>query len=329
MQTPFILSTEGRWSGGGANVLRNLRDICEHRPDVLTDERSISGWVFTARNAAPPRLLRSRKFVLMPQNAWPWSAPGYRNGRLPTWAALRLASEASLRRAKAVVRIGSVIPRAPSGRDTRIPNVLDLAFEGSLQQAGQITVPEWVSSCFVTVGSVGPYRNLDRLIVAYRDYRLRGGSRELLVIGEPTSHAQTQRLLDHGRRTPGLRLSLRNKDRATILAVMRSSAGVVLPSWIEASPYTPLEAAAVGARLACSQITGNQETLSAAGVTPIYFEPFSVPSISFALQELEAESLCVPWPIESPVERERLRVAWRGAMVAFLEALQRGLPNEA
>ncbi len=278
--TRFTFLEDGRWSGGGRGYLELAR-FAAQRHEVLNG--GPDGIQILPRNV-PARGQRLRRpFVVTPQNAWPWASEGAHPRELARVWGLRAASDLVLRAAAGVLRISSAIPVA--GRPDRyspvIPNVLDPGFEAALEASYDVDARA-IEGRILTIGSCYSYRNLERLIEAHR---LSGDPRELLIAGPVGSPAVARRVATAALDAPRVRIRWATLARPTCLAWLRAADLVVLPSMVEASPFSALEAFAVQPNVLASDIPGHREVL--AGYAPdgdrVFVDPTSVEAWAKAL----------------------------------------------
>lgn len=305
---PFGAMIDGAWSGGGRALISNLLLASEMYPEVLSCS-SRETTVVVARNWAPPRRLASGEFVLMPQNAWPWSgewrgvAAGSRRG------ALRAASEVSMHRARGVIRIGSAVPSIGRQLGAPLGNVLDKGFESALAQsrghARLVSGPH-----FVSIGSLTTYRGVRTLLAGYAEYKRQGGSYGLAIAGPKGRSVQLTEF-------DGVQWLPVALERPAVLGALRHAAGAVFPSTVEASPVTVLEADACSAEVIVSDIPGHRETCGRARV----FASGQAEELAARLVEVEdrhgtgAPEPCDPALVQ---RRVRMRQDWAAGLIARL-----------
>ncbi len=299
--------TAGRWSGGGHVVLRNLQFAAELFPDVFTDGDE-AGVPLYVRNLLPPRVLARGRFLYLPQNAAPWVSWKGTPRELSEKSALRLGGEVALRRAIGVVRIASVIPTRTRPATRIIPNVLDTQFEEAI--VGSDDLPRPVRGAIATIGSFRSYRNVFRLLDGFDEYRRRGGSLRLEIFGSIDIPPLYKRLRDRAASSEGVVLTGGSFSRPQALRLFRDAHAVVFPSLAEASPVTVLEAQALTARIALSNIPGHRET--SIDVPPsCFFDPASTTDITRVLISLEEMApMTTPASIVTRRDRDQRRVEW-------------------
>lgn len=249
--TRFTIDARGSWSGGGRAFLSNARHAASRYPDMIAvgDPKDHHGFSVLPRNV--PTSMKSRApSIIIPQNAWAWHGPALDPRSVLRRSALRAGSEVQMLRARGVIRIGPMIPERGNCHPQLLPNVLDASFEEALIDSRHLE-PKDTSEYLLGVGSLNSYRNYETVLDAHAQYLKQGGTRHLHIIGGGDSR-YLQRLGQPSGVTFHGALS-----RAETLAWMRHSSLTVLPSLVEASPMTALEALAVGAPLAVSDIPGH------------------------------------------------------------------------
>lgn len=256
-----------------------------------------------------------RPFVWLPQNALPWGPPV--SGERGLQGKLRLASGFVAHRATAMVRISGALPRLHSAPTSDVlHNVLDESFEECLQAEPSSDG----RGAFVCIGSAHSYRNMDRLVEAYASYRREGGRSRLVLqlgLGTPDRHEALYRLASS---VDGVDIRVRPASRAQVVSLMKSARGVLFPSIIEASPVTLLEAHAVGALTACSDIVAHRE-LGEAG--DAFFDPYDVRAISVTMHWLD-DAAPVGWHrLQDRAERQFERIRWTSELARFIGRIDR------
>lgn len=240
MNARLKLMQRERWSGGGANLFRNLEYAESIAPHAFDED----GLTVLASNIAPPDLLRSGAFVHIPQNAWAWNgkAVGFWEWRRRTL--LRLGSEITCRRAAVGLRIGPMIPNYPNSAIGFLPNVLDLDFEDALEMSQQADLPfGFTEPYWIVPGSLWSYRNIGAVLEAYKRRGSRFKDWKLLVIGPLSAESGLSNLdLDAG---SGVVVHTERVSRPEMLAAIAASSGCIFSSLVEASPVTVIEAAAL------------------------------------------------------------------------------------
>lgn len=299
-------------------MVANLLDAVARRPDVLSLTEGLPLFV---RNHAPLPYLRTGKFLLMPQNAWPWRWTGV-SPSLRRQTMLRVASEASMRRARGVVRISGAIPPIGTTAPGVLHNVLDDGFEKLLDAPppDDVVLPERYVLC---PGSVEPYRNVARLCEAYRAYRNAGGTTSLVVVGGGS--ASSEATVRAFARAHEDMTYVGPRDRATTVHLMHRSWATVFPSLVEASPLGLLEAFAVAPRVALSRVTGHRELVTTHGADVHEFDAEDVAGLATTLHALDTAPVAKPpAALATPEARTALRAAWADDLAERVSALARG-----
>lgn len=315
--------TEGSWSGGGTAFLNNASHAAK-RHKVLNGDNSTVPII--ARNFRNSKSHPRGKYVLAPQNALPWNRVVGSVNEVKTAYGLRALSEISMNRASAILRISSSIPEpfVSVPLSPVIHNVLDTGFEDALKLQGSQRSSD-AHGRFVSIGSSFSYKNLDRLASAYRIYREGGGSKGLLLIGA----------LDSNRRMAArIRFTLSGLSDVTItggsvgraeaLAAMRDAHAVVLPSMVEASPLTALEAAYANPNVVLSDIAAHREIFGFEISVPeeAFFAPDSVGLLAQSLWRADQGPLAMAHEKLSKAEyREEERVKWGDSVAEWLEVI--------
>ncbi len=192
-------------------------------------------------------------------------------------------------------------------------NVLDEGFESDLPDAVE------PSDHFLAVGSAHGYRRLPALVRGFESYRRQGGCAELLVVSSPGTPSVDSELDALAATVPGVRHRSGGTSRAEVLALMSGSCGVILPSAVEASPITLLEALALGRPVACSRIPAHDEML--AGAEAARFSPDEPGSVASALHDLDERRGIQPSPLQDPVFRRAQRDEWTNRLTEFLDGI--------
>lgn len=319
----FFFDETGRWSGGGEAFLNNARHAAE-RHSILSGSRSAEDMPIIARNIPAASQRRVTRYVLAPQNAWPWFPVSNGPREMALVGQLRVGSELYLRRASAVMRISSAIPpRKPEPFTSPvIHNVLDTGFEAALAESSELVVHV---DGFISIGSGYSYRNLRSLISGYRLYREAGGRTPLLITGPPGGR-HASRSVEHGAtETEGLSIEWRSRSRAECLALMRGADAVVLPSLVEASPLSALEACAVNPRVLMSDIPGHREIFHRYGAPDharAFFDPGIPSEIASSLMASTDQTVSgLHETLKSPSAREVYRKEWGTTLVNWLSLI--------
>lgn len=229
---------------------------------------------------------------MMPQNAWPWHSPPPRAKPLARWAALRMLSEAYLRRAVDVIRIGhSIPPRRKEFAEEILRNVLDEGFEAALASSLCVAPCPWRHRILV-VGSLSPYRSVGTVLHAVRreshSIHFAGAVVRDFSIPKATSGPL---------------------QRPELLHAMRHSMVTVFPSEVEASPVSVLEAEAVGANTVMSDIQGHRDVASR---PTHWFTPKDPAALRSTLREAIVQPL--EGRLSNQEERSEQRARWLRAL---------------
>jgi glycosyltransferase involved in cell wall biosynthesis len=323
--THFRFVEEGAWSGGGSGFLALARYAAGRYPLLAGGPEAVP---VVARNIPTRNVRRRRPFVLAPQNAWPWSPGGATRTEVGRVWGLRAGSELFMRRASAVLRISSAIPVIGSADrySPVIHNVLDPGFEDALVDSHDVD-PGPARGRIVIIGSCYSYRNLERLVQAHA---MSGDSRQLLIAGPIGTMELAQRLgaaaLDSGR----VLVRWGSMPRATCLAWLRAADLVVLPSLVEASPLSALEALAVQPRVLLSDIPAHREVVRAHGALSecAYVPADSLEAWAQALA-VGASDAAESFASLSEFEpREAAREEWSSRLAAWFSRVADSLESE-
>ncbi|MGG5260601.1 glycosyltransferase [Phycicoccus avicenniae] len=308
----FHVDAAGQWSGGGGAVIANLA-FAAASDDVLTTTPGPATVPLVPRNVPSSRSALLHPFVWMPQNALPWGPPSLEERSLQR--TLRLASTLVAARARALVRISGAIPPLPRRRPTSevLHNVLDTGFEEVLPEAAA------PGNHFVSIGSAHGYRHLVPLARGYAEYRRRGGRTGLTIVTSAGSPAVDGSLADLAATVEGLTHHGGGVDRPGALRAMARSRGVLLPSSVEASPMTLLEARALGRPVACSRIRAHDELLD--GEPMPRFDSSDPRSVAGALEALDEYDGRAPHALEDAATRDARRAEWAARLTGFLHGL--------
>lgn len=264
-------------------------------------------------------------YVLIPQNAWPWNLTVETTEEAKIALGLRAASTLAMKRAHAVVRISTTIPAAGSKVPSSpvIHNVLDTGFEDTISLS-QKTIVDEATGKFVCIGSTYSYKNMDRLARAYKLYRDGGGTIGLFWAGAPSNKKVAHRIRSILNGLSDVSIVGTPISRAQALASMRDAYAVVLPSMVEASPLTALEAAYANPHVILSDIPGHREIFGFDHPAPNggYFPPTSDGQLAQRLwtvtdAPLEDTHAC----LNSYDFRESERVRWGDQLAEWLTAL--------
>jgi glycosyltransferase involved in cell wall biosynthesis len=323
---PVCVYQGGRWSGGGRAVLENLREAAEIRPESFTLRgRCSSTPVLMLRNVVPAGML-FHQYLYMPQNARPWANPRFVGRKEASrWLGLRVASTAAIARSSALVRLSSAIPPRHNSQ-LLLPNVLDRAFDGCSMNA---RTPAGIAKLggFLSIGSISAYRNIPRLVQGYREYRRRGGSWCLTVVGSPDVPYAVQ-LAQENADLVGVKIYPRTMNREEVLGLMLAHEACIFPALVEASPISLLEAAALGVQVLASRIPGHVETIPA-GLSIGYFDATRSVSIASALADAEDARLVseASHQLRTADGRARMRETWVSKLGQFVDRVLRSTSN--
>ena len=251
-----------KWSGGGANLFRNLEYAEAVAPHAFDED----GLPVLASNIAPPNLLRTGEFVHIPQNAWAWHGSAVGAWELRRRTLLRLGSEITCRRAAISIRIGPMIPSYARTAQEFLPNVLDLDFEDALHSKGEAALPFDFDDApyWIVPGSLWSYRNVGAVLEAYNNRRPRFKDWKLLLIGPLSTESGLRGLM--AEQHDGVVIHTERVARSEMLAAIAGSSGCIFPSVVEASPVTVLEAAALNVPLIAWRTPAHEYICKSAGI---------------------------------------------------------------
>lgn len=326
MSPRVYIDATGRWSGGGRAFLANAEEAARRHP-VLAGVPGDGSIPLIPRNVPSSQNRRARTFILAPQNAWPWTPVAAGPAEWARVAALRVASEAYLRRASAVLRISGAIPsRLPASLTSPvIHNVLDAGFDEAAALARGEESP-WPGA-IVSIGSGHSYRNIPTLIGAFRAYRASGGTARLVVTGPPGSGRARDDALRIASDLPDVTITFDPMPRHKVLATMREAAAVVLPSRVEASPFLTLEALAMTPRVVVSDIAGNREIVANYAQSDssegLFVNPLGVDDLAAAMLAAESGGAGGQWHhvLADPQARRDARLRWGERLASWIEGL--------
>lgn len=322
----FYFDDAGVFSGGGQAVLANCHFAAERHP-IMQGSAASGDAPFFMRNVPPAGERRGRRYVWGPQNALPWSgrAVGLKERLIVT--RLRVASEVFGRRAAAQFRTSSVIPVLNKVCSPVLHNVLDPGFDDAATSSVDSTFEPAVGR-IVSIGSGHSYRNLAGLLDGYARYRQEGG-RSGLFIGGTAGSGRAQEIVRQRVATlPDVVVRWGGMPRPQFLATLRDAAVVVLPSLVEASPLTPLEACAMTPRVVMSDIVAHHEVLAPFGDAAetgqaAFFDTRNVSSLARALRDAEAGGAATTWhhQLSSAERRTQAREAWAQTLADWLSSV--------
>ena len=312
----FRIATDGRWSGGGKVVLRNLRFAESEHPDVLDPEGSIP---LIPRNLVPRALLITGRFVYLPQNAAPWHAVGGTPREWARWRYLRTMSDIAALRTMGTVRISSSIPARRSDGQV-LANVLDEDFETALDGAAEQR--EDLADAFVCVGSMWSYRNLPTLLRAFAGYRRRGGRLRLVIAGSPDVDKVYRTVKEAASGMDAVSVAASAPARPEVLRMFRSAHASIFPSLVETTSVMVLEGIATSPRLLISDIVGHREVAGSRVSEEAFFDPLDPSALTASLHAAEeAGPSSMESDISTPDGRARARAAWASALAGHLRRL--------
>lgn len=308
----FYVPTAGSWSGGGKGVLSNYRHAAAHHSTLSFERGDID-----VINRNYPNTGWRRPFVLAPQNAWPWDGPTSGVTERGKVTALRILSEVAMQRAAGVIRVGGSIPQRRKTSTHLLPNPLDPDFEVAVSGVDSSASPS-ADPYLISIGSLNSYRGIEALVSGYRLYRQMGGRLPLRVIGSgPRNYVD--RLEGFTRDVPGLNISTSAVSRHDCLVMLYHAAAVILPSHVEASPFSMLEALAVQHHVIASDITGHRDIIPEDVPAPTWFRHGYPMSLAEAMMAAGRRTSGFPaTPIADAAWREGLRIRWGDRLIGIL-----------
>lgn len=312
----------GNWSGGGRAFLNNA-EHASSRHTILSGDTDSTPLV--PRNFPDSSRLRTGNFILAPQNVWPWNPIVETPSEAKIALGLRVPSEIALRRAAAVMRISTAVPlrgqKVPNS--PIIPNVLDTGFEEAISTL-DLEPRSSTNGSFVCIGSTFSYKNIERLVAAYKLYRDGGGSAGLFLAGAPSNPKVYSRVQSALEGLDKVTIVGRPIDRHQALHFMRRARAVVLPSLVEASPLTALEAAWANPNVIMSDIAGHREVFGHDARVPddSYFPAGSVGPLAQRLWTATDAPLEAAHSSLNDYEyRENARVKWGDSIAEWIQSL--------
>lgn len=320
MKIDFYFQQAGKWSGGGGAFLRNAEHAARIFP-ILRGESGRSVPIIARNVPATDRF--ARPYILAPQNAWPYAAPATRNGEALKWGALAASSRFFARRSAGILRISEALPQHSHSTSPVIHNVLEPEFEVALDRAINGASSGTEGGRIVVIGSLMGYRNIPRLLQAYSRYREAGGTVGLDIYGQGRPEAVAS-LEGQARVLPECRIFASALSRTECLQILRSARLVVLPSLVEASPFSLLEALAVGRAVLASSIAGHRGIVRHLDVHEglDYFDPRSVESLTGGLMASLTERRSLSGnPLASREFRDHERHRWAKKVAAWAEGM--------
>lgn len=313
----FHVPTHGNWSGGGKGVLNNYRHAASRHAEISFEHGDID---IVNRNY--PNTGWRRPFILAPQNAWPWEGPRLGAREIVKVNALRIASEAAMRRAKGVIRVGGSIPRRNHTHPDLLPNPLDPDFDEQAR-AIEVTASPSAAPYLLSLGSINSYRGLEELLEGYRAYLGMGGELPLRIVGAGQAHYLDRiRRLSHD--LPMVSVSPEGVSRREALRLLHHARAAVLPSHVEASPFSLLEALAVQHTVVASDITGHRDIVPTGVPEPAWFSHADPVGLATQLLHAKPTTGLPQTPLSVPDRREELRVNWGDQLARILRDLSDG-----
>ncbi|SNC61733.1 Glycosyltransferase involved in cell wall bisynthesis [Kytococcus aerolatus] len=322
----FEFVSDGAWSGGGGAYFNNVAHAAARHSILAGGPGAIP--VFP-RNVPHGRNL-PETYLLAPQNAWPWAIRGAAKSELRRVLLLRAASEWHMRRASAIHRISGAIPTLgdPAKYSPVMHNPLDTGFEEALAASEDESVPV-ARGRFVAIGSLNSYRNVSTLFEGYRRYREGGGTHGLYVAGPPKAPEVLRCLQAQAQGIPDLEFHPGALSRPVALAALREAHAVVIPSRVEASPFSVLEAVSLQPRVIPSAALGVREILLRLKTADdeAFFDPDSPAALARALWTPPDVSADWHRALRTHAQREQERLVWGDELARWLESLEIPIPR--
>lgn len=312
--TTFFVPTDGNWSGGGKAVLDNFRHAASRHPEISFE----GGDIAIVNRNFPPRGAKG-PFILIPQNAWPWAGPTIGLKERMKVRLLGRLTERSMRKALGVIRAGRGIPVRGNCWPHLLPNPLDEAFDVAEKESRGLQRPV-EAPYIVSVGSLNSYRGVESLIAAYVGYRRSGGTAELHVIGRGVAH-YVEKLREQAESVDGFHLHTDAVPRSEVVAWLRHAQAVVLPSHVETSPMSVLEALAVQPRVIASDIPGHPDIVPPGVAGPAYFSHVELGGLTRLLLKSDGPAPELVSPLADPTFRAAERDRWADELAAALNGL--------
>ncbi len=311
----FFIPTAGRWSGGGTAVLANFRHAAERHPQLRFDRGDI---VIVNRNFSRER--DSRPKIMIPQNAWAWHGPRQGAEEYGRALTLRVAAEVSMQRALGVVRVSRSIPAIGRCYNGYLPNPLDPEFDLALRESNDLRPPV-TDPYFVTIGSMHGYRGVESVVDAFSRYRRAGGRTNLHIIGGGGTR-YVARIASLIANLPGVAIHPATLPRPMCLAWTRDARAAILPSHVEASPFSLLEALVVQPNVVSRDIAGHHDIVPPGMPTAQLFKDDQSSNLSQLLHKADDQpGAHTPHPLADDSVREHERIRWGNGLITALNVL--------
>jgi len=199
-----------------------------------------------------------------------------------------------------------VVPNAPS--PTYCPEARDAELDGmpDLPPGGY----------FIFVGSLHPRKNLDGLLTAFQNYRARGGTLELVIVGEHMWKGENRRL--EGTRFLG------RLNRDVLPTVMARAHALVFVPWFEGFGVPIVEAFASGVPVIASCTTSMPEVCG--GAEAALVDPGDPNAISEAMRRLEQDPELHAAAVERGLKRAQ-DFNWDASASKLWSAVESILPS--
>lgn len=314
----YVVATRGDWSGGGSAVLDNFAHAVARHQRLSFDGLGV---MVISRNF--PNLRPRGGYVLIPQNAWPWAGPKRGAQERAKLTGMRIASEVAMRAAIGVIRLGPSIPDIGRSHESFLPNPLDPGFEDAVAGIDRAAPPA-SSPYFATIGSLNSYRGVETVLDAYLQYRQQGGRTSLAIAGGGREH-YVARIRQRAERLPGVELRCRRLPRRECVATLHGARMAVLPSHVEASPISLLEALAVQRNVAASAVPGHAAIVPPETAPPRYFKHSDPSTLTRLMHEADKNvGAGTDHPLSSGDFREAERGRWGATLMRMLDRLMEG-----